>query len=178
MIEISPDSAHLELDELTRALYGALRTIAHRERVRAHRPNTLRTTALINESYIKLQPSKGWSSREHFLASAATAMRHVLIDAARARLSMKRGEGKAAIPLDDAPEAIQLEDDQILRLGDALQTLAALDPRLVSVVECKFFAGYNEAETARVLGVSERTVRRDWVQAKAWLFRELHAHDD
>lgn len=173
----SADTDLSEIDALTRTLYESLRKIAHRERVRAHRPDTLRTTALINESYLKLRSSKGWTSREHFLACAATAMRHVLVDAARARLSLKRGEGKAALPLEEAPEAIELEDDQILRLGEALQILRRLDERLVRVVECRFFAGYSEAETARVLGVSERTVRRDWVQAKAWLFRQLHADD-
>lgn len=164
-----------DLDALTRELYNALRTIAHRERLRAFRPQTLMTTALVNETYIRLRQSRGWTSQEHFLASAATAMRHALVDNARARLSLKRGEGQAPVSLDEAPEAAQLDDDQIVRLGDALQTLRELDERLVRVVECRFFAGYSEVETARVLGVSERTVRRDWTQAKAWLFRELRA---
>jgi RNA polymerase sigma factor (TIGR02999 family) len=167
-----------ELDDLTRELYAALRMIAHRERLRANRPQTMVTTALINESYVRLRQSKGWISREHFLASAATAMRHALIDNARARLSLKRGAGQVSVPLDHAPEAAALDDDQVVRLGEALQTLRRLDERLVKVVECRFFAGYSEAETAQVLGVSERTVRRDWVQAKAWLYREMQTKQD
>jgi len=123
-------------DAVTQNLYGELRSMAHRERRRAGNPQTLQTTALINEAYLKLHQSDGWSSREHFLGTAATAMRHILIDAARARMSLKRGEG-------------------------------------VRVVECRFFAGYSEAETGKILGVSERTVRRDWLQAKAWLYRSL-----
>lgn len=162
-----------ELDALTRSLYDALRQIARRERARAGRPQTLQTTALINESYLKLRQSDGWQSREHFLGCAAMAMRHVLVDAARARLSLKRGEGARLVSIEDAGDIAQVEDAELLRLNEALEALHQLDQRLARVVECRFFAGYGEDETAQVLGVSERTVRRDWVQAKAWLYREL-----
>ncbi|RZI97882.1 MAG: hypothetical protein EOO54_29275 [Haliea sp.] len=126
----------LSLDALTDALYQELRKIAHRERLRAGKPMTLQTTALVSESYLKLRQSAGWTSETHFLASAATAMRHALVDAARARLSQKRGE----------------------RLADP-------DDLVV--------AGYSEEETGRILGISDRTVRRDWLRARAWLYREL-----
>jgi RNA polymerase sigma factor (TIGR02999 family) len=165
------DAAHL--DALTGKLYKALRKIAHRERLRVGRPASFQTTALVNESYIKLRQSHGWNSEEHFLASAATAMRHALVDAARARLSAKRGEGINAVQLDDEHDIAAPEDDDVVRISEALAAMQAIDERLVKVVECRFFAGYSEEQTARVLGISDRTVRRDWLQAKAFLFREL-----
>ncbi|RDJ25430.1 RNA polymerase subunit sigma [Bosea caraganae] len=180
---VDPDQPHgdgaapappLQLDHLTRSLYDVLHTIAHRERLRAGRPATLQTTALISESYLKLRQSRGWNSEEHFLASAATAMRHVLVDAARARLSRKRGDGIRAVPLDEEHDELpEVDDGDVVRISDALAALEQVDERLVKVVECRFFAGYSEEETARILGISARTVRRDWLQAKAWLFREL-----
>jgi RNA polymerase sigma factor (TIGR02999 family) len=163
----------LSLDALTDALYQELRKIAHRERLRAGKPMTLQTTALVSESYLKLRQSAGWTSEEHFLASAATAMRHALVDAARARLSQKRGEGVRPVALDEQHDMPQTNDDEVVRISDALAALEAIDPRLVKVVECRFFAGYSEEETGRILGISDRTVRRDWLQAKAWLYREL-----
>lgn len=164
-------------DALTSSLYESLRRIAHRERGRAGRPQTLQTTALINESYLKMRESDGWESREHFLATAATAMRHVLVDAARARLSQKRGSGVAAVQLDETFDAPLEDDRETVRINDALEALQQLDPRLARVVECRFFAGYSEEETGRILGISDRTVRRDWLQAKAWLYRELSGGD-
>lgn len=162
------------VDVLIEQLYGALREIAHRERLRVGRPQTLQTTALISETYVKLSQHGGWNSREHFLASAATAMRHILVDAARARLAQKRGSGEIAASLDEGGlEVGNIEDAEVIRIDDALKALQQIDQRLASVVECRFFAGYNEQETGRILGVSERTVRRDWLAAKAWLFRAL-----
>jgi RNA polymerase sigma factor (TIGR02999 family) len=164
-------------DAVTQNLYSELRSMAHRERRRAGNPQTLQTTALINEAYLKLHQSDGWSSREHFLGTAATAMRHILIDAARARMSLKRGEGVRAVELDEARDAAATSDEELIRVDEALAELAKLDPRLARVVECRFFAGYSEAETGKILGVSERTVRRDWLQAKAWLYRSLQGED-
>ena len=161
------------VDALIEELYGALRVIAHRERLRVGRPQTLQTTALISETYVKLSQHAGWNGREHFLASAATAMRHILVDAARARLAQKRGSGEIARELDDAFDVSEAADEDVIRIDEALKTLKLLDPRLGTVVECRFFAGYSEEETGRILAISDRTVRRDWLQAKAWLFREL-----
>lgn len=160
-------------DALVGQLYDALRDIAHRERGRAGRPQTLQTTAVVNEAYLRLRRAEGWQSREHFLASAATAMRHVLVDAARARLAAKRGDGVRAVPIDEARDALATGDDTLVRIDDALTALRAQDERLARVVECRFFGGLSEEETGKVLGISDRTVRRDWLQAKAWLFREL-----
>lgn len=162
-----------DVDLLVEKLYDALRQIARRERLRAGRPQTLQTTALISETYVKLADHPGWTSRAHFLATAATAMRHILVDAARARLAQKRGSGKAAESLDEAFDVSAPGDSDVVRIDEALSELRALDARMASVVECRFFAGYSEEETAQILDVSERTVRRDWVQAKAWLYRTL-----
>lgn len=101
-------------------------------------------------------------------------MRHVLVDAARARLSQKRGSGKAAASLDELGEiAASAEDRDVVAINEALEVLEALDPQLARIVECRFFAGYSEEETGRILGISDRTVRRHWVQAKAYLYREM-----
>lgn len=163
---------------LVTALYNDLRRMARRERSRVGSPATLQTTALIHEAYIKLHRSGSvWNDRHHFMRAAAAAMRQVLVDAARARLSLKRGEGDRPLSLDEelVGEVQQMPDQVVVNLGDALEKLGSLNPRLAQVVECRFFAGYTEAETAEALEVTSRTVERDWVKAKAWLYRELNS---
>lgn len=164
-------------EELVELLYEDLRRIARRERWRAGSPGTLQTTAVLHEAYLKLRNQEIWHSREHFLGVAATAMRHLLVDAARARLAGKRGSGGSNLPLEAAHEVPNPapSDDDIVRLGEALKKLAARDPQLSHIVDCRFFAGLDEVETARLVGVSDRTVRRWWVQARAWIHRELEA---
>jgi RNA polymerase sigma factor (TIGR02999 family) len=156
-------------------LYQDLKRLAHRERNRGGAPTTLQTTALIHEAYLKLSRSSGWNDRQHFMRAAAAAMRQVLVDAARARLRQKRGSGDVPLPLDEelAQSAPDSPDEIVVHLGDALKELGELNPRLAQVVECRFFAGYSEEETAEALEVTSRTVERDWVKAKAWLYREL-----
>jgi RNA polymerase sigma factor (TIGR02999 family) len=153
-----------------------LRAIARREHYRAGQPQTLQTTALINEAYVKLRKADGWDSRSHFLACAATAMRHILIDAARARLASKRNAPTYSFTqsLDSLAAAVP-EDEQVVQLGEALEELKRLDANLAQVVDCRFFAGMDEKETALVLGVSDRTIRRWWVQARAWIHHEMAA---
>ena len=154
--------------------YGDLRHIARRERFRVGAGATLCTTALVNEAWLKLQRTPAWQDQQHFLATAALAMRQVLVNDAQARFSARRGEGETPLSLSDAGvDAPDAADEQIVQVNDALEKLAALSPRLAQVVECRFFAGYSEIETARALGLTDRTVRRDWVKARAWLFREL-----
>lgn len=165
-----------QLDELVTALYDELRETARRERRRAGRPLTSNTTAMINEAYLKLYRQRAWTSVEHFMAVAATAMRHVLVDAARARMARKRGDGVRPVSLDLAEDiSIGREDREVVQLGDALDGLARIEPELAQLVECRFFAGLDEIETGKVMGISERTVRRRWAQARAWLHRELQA---
>ncbi|NKF23721.1 ECF-type sigma factor [Solimonas marina] len=160
-------------DTLISELYRDLRRIAHAERLRVGQPMTLQTTALIHESYFKLQRAGGWQDRQHFLRTAAAAMRQILIDGARARTAAKRGAGEAALPLEFAEALLDIPDETLIRLGEALEELDRVDPRLSQIVECRFFAGYSETETAEIMGSSERTVRRDWTRARAWLYREI-----
>ena len=150
-----------------------MRVHARRERRRLRAGETLRTTALVHEAYLRLLGGTEWASELHFLRAAALAMRQVLVDHARRALAAKRGGGQL-VSLDDQPlEPFWQSDADLVDLDDALVRLGTLNPRLTDIVECRFFAGYTEEETARVLGLSDRTVRRDWIKARAWLFREL-----
>lgn len=162
-------------ETLAQSLYDELRRAAHRERYRGSPFNTLQTTALIHEAFLKLSDRDDWESEAHFLAVASKAMRHVLIDAARERLAAKRGSGAIHEPIEHADHVADGtdSDDRMLRLGDALDDLARFDPELTRLVECRFFGGMTEPEVARALGISERTVRRRWVQARAWIHREM-----
>ncbi|MGA9421431.1 MAG: ECF-type sigma factor [Rhodanobacteraceae bacterium] len=160
-------------DRLTPLFYDDLKRLAHRERARAGAGATLQTTALVNEAYLKLRGSQSWNTDAHFLRAAALAMRHALISHALARQADKRGGGTAALTLSDTLDVAIEDDPALLALNDALARLARDSLRLAQVVECRYFGGYDDAETARALGVSERTVRRDWTFARAWLHREL-----
>jgi RNA polymerase sigma factor (TIGR02999 family) len=155
-------------------LYPELRRMARRERYRAWRPSSFATTELIHEAWLRLDNKDEWSDRAHYLATAARAMRFVLIDAARARLRLKRASGQTPIAWDDDTSPTSgMTDERLVELGDVLNRLEERDPRLAGVVECRFFAGYSETETAEALGLTDRNIRRDWVKAKAWLVREL-----
>lgn len=164
------------VEDLVAALYPELRRSAQGLRVGHRIGDTLQTTALVNEAYLKLARSGGWENRQHFLAAAAIAMRQVIIDSARARLTARRGGGQDALPLDevrerDLPSAG--EDAMLLALGEALERLNRDFPRWARVVECRYFAGFTDEETGEALGITDRTARRDWIKARAWLYREL-----
>jgi RNA polymerase sigma factor (TIGR02999 family) len=165
------------LDRLFPVVYAELRRIAHRQLRRGQGSGTLGTTALVHEAYIKLvAPSRAeWQDRAHFFAVASMAMRQILVDSARQRIAGKRGGSRRRVALDD--EAIGVEDraEALLELDEALTKLAAVDARLARVVECRFFGGLTEEETAEALGVTARTVQRDWVKARGLLHGELHA---
>jgi RNA polymerase sigma factor (TIGR02999 family) len=166
------------LDEMLPIVYQELRRTARREL--RQRPNdTLSATALVNELYLKLAGAAraDWRDRAHFLAVSAIAMRHILVDRARRRTAGKRGGRDGAITLHDHLAAERDEAESLLELHDALDRLAAVDDRLARVVECRFFGGMTEPETARALGVTERTVARDWVKARGWLYQRLCDHD-
>lgn len=164
------------LDQLVPRLYDELHLIAHRELARRD-GGTVRTTALVHEAYVKLADHAHLDvqSRAHFLAVAATAMRHILVDHARARATRKRGGGLRRVPLEEAISTAGQRLNLLVELDDALARLAAYDERLCRVVECRFFGGLTVAETARALGLAPRTVDRAWKKAKAWLYRELDA---
>lgn len=162
-------------DELMTALYDVLHGLARRERWSAGRPDSLQTTAIMHEAYLKLYTRDHWESREHFLGAAVTTMRNILVDAARARLAVKRGGGQRDLPLERA-NAVADEvhgDSELVRLDDALRDLAEINPNLAKLVDCRFFGGLTDGEAAKVMGVSDRTIQRWWVSARAWIHSEL-----
>lgn len=162
-------------ERLFERVYDALRRIARSHRARWHGNDTLNTTALVHEAYLKLVGSEGasYENRAHFLAVAAKAMRHLLVSYAERQAAQKRGGGQADLPLDEALFVPEQRAEELLALEEALQRLEAVDPRAAEVVECRFFAGLDAEETAEALGVSRRTVTRDWGAARAWLYGEL-----
>lgn len=162
-------------DELLPLLYDELRRIGRRERRRVGAGATLQTTALVNEAYLKLRHLRGWTNERHFLCAAALAIRHALVNHAKAGVAKKRGDGAVHLSLTQAGELGVDNDEQLIALSDALERLALQAPRAARVVECRYFAGYTDEETARLLEISERTVRREWTLARAWLYRELGA---
>lgn len=169
------DGDRRALDRLLPLVYDDLRAVAEREMRREAAGHTLQPTALVHEAFLRLNGAAGSASdRAHFLAIAARAMRQVLVDHARRRSAAKRGGGLAPATLTDGIGDGPLNAEEILALDRALETL---DPRQRQVVECRFFAGMEETEIATALGLSERTVRRDWAKARAWLYRELYPGD-
>ena len=167
------DGERQALDRLLPLVYDELRSLARRQMGRERPDHTLHSTALVHEAYLKLAGGGGVEAadRNHFLAIAARAMRQVLVDHARRRLAAKRGGDWQLTTLADGHQAVEFRPEEMLALDRALERL---EPRQRQVVEYRFFAGMEEAEIAAVLGMSERTVRRDWVKARAWLYRELY----
>lgn len=166
--------SHDTLDRLLPLVYGELRAIAHRHLAGNHQQDSLVTTALVHEAYLKLvdQSKAQWKDRVHFCALASIAMRQVLVDRARARKSLKRGGACRNVSLDEGEIA---KDDQavsLLEIDDAITRLAELSPRLARIIECRFYGDLTEEEIAEVLGVNVRTVERDWAKART-LLRQL-----
>jgi len=163
------------LDRLVPLVYDDLRRIA-RGQLRCRRPgDTLNTTGLVHEAYVRLvdQTRASWRDRGHFFAVSAIAMRQIVVDHARRRMRAKRGGDRVTVPLDDVQEPAAREAARILEIDEALEKLAKVDRRLAQVVECRYFAGLTEEETAAALGVSVRTAQREWFKARAWLRQEL-----
>jgi RNA polymerase sigma factor (TIGR02999 family) len=160
-------------DDLLPIFYDDLKRLARSQRRRVGPSETLQTTALVHEAYLRLRSSRGWNDESHFLRAAALAMRHALVNHAHARTAQKRGDGAVHVSLTEGLDVALRDDDTVLALNEALERLAAESVRLARVVECRYFAGYDERETAAALQISERTVRRDWTLARAWLHREL-----
>ena len=159
--------------ELLPAFYEQLRRIAKRTRVRYGAGHTMQTTALVHEAYLRLGQARSFADETHFLRASALAMRHALINHAQSRMADKRGGGGPHVTLSQVADLSIDSDEGMLALNEAMERLAQEMPRLADVVECRFFGGYGEEDTARALGVSLRTVQRDWLKARAWLFREL-----
>jgi RNA polymerase sigma factor (TIGR02999 family) len=151
--------------------YKELRRIARHQLRRARPAETLNTTGLVHEAYLKLagQAGPAWQDRAHFYAICARAMRQILVDFARRRCAGKRGEGHPRVSLDENEVAVLNQAETLVLVDHALEQLGKVNQRLAQVVECRFFAGLTEEETAAALHVSERTVRRDWLLARSWL---------
>lgn len=163
------------LDRLAPLVQTELHRLAHGYLARERPGHVLQTSALVNEAYLRLIEADGldWRDRAHFVAVSAGIMRQVLIQYARARNSLKRGGGASAICLDEALVASPQRDADLIALDDALDDLAKADPRQAKIVELRFFGGLTEEETAYVLDITARTVRREWAHAKSWLVREI-----
>jgi RNA polymerase sigma factor (TIGR02999 family) len=165
------------LEKLTALAYEELQRLAHRYMEGQRSGHTLQTTALVNEAYLRLadQSRPSFTSRSHFFAVAAKAMRQILVDHAKATLRQKRGGGASKVELDEAALVSPEQPQAILDLNNALERLATLDSRAAQGVELRYFGGLTQDEIAEVLKISTVTVRRDWVFAKAWLYTELHS---
>jgi RNA polymerase sigma factor (TIGR02999 family) len=164
----------VDMDRLLPLVYGRLREIAA-QRMAAERPgHTLDATGLVHEAYLKLvQRPVGWRGKAHFYAAAAEAMRRILVDHARGRGREKRGAGRVRLPLDVVDLASREDPAEILSVDEAVRRLEERDPRMAEVVKLRFYAGLSEEETAEALGITDRTVRREWTLARAFLQREL-----
>ena len=163
------------LHELAPLVQDELHRLAHRFMARENAGQTLQTTALVNEAFLRLVQGAAidWKGRAHFVAVSAQTMRRILVDLARARCAEKRGAGAPQLSLDAALDGQPARPDEMVRLDDALDELARIDPRKARVVELRFFGGLSVEETAEVLKLSPKTVLRDWSLARAWLSREL-----
>ena len=165
------------LEELVTLVYPDLKRLAHFQ-LAGERPNhTLNTTAIVHEAFVRLAGGQSaWTDRAHFLRAASKVMRHLLVDHARKRRAEKRGGGVDALELDE--QRVESSDDSVavLALDTALKDMATMDPRLESVVECRYFAGLTVVETAEALGMAVRTVERDWQRAREHLLKVMQAN--
>ena len=173
------DSGEREtLDNLMPIIYDELRRQAARYLKHEREGHTLQTTALVHEAYVRLIDQNGvrWQNRAHFFAISAELMRRILVDHARKRNAAKRGGDAVRVTLDEVVQGAGQQNLDLIAVDEALTRLAALDAQQARVVELRFFGGLTVEETAEVLGVSERTVKRDWSVAKAWIRRELRVN--
>jgi RNA polymerase sigma factor (TIGR02999 family) len=169
------DGNQSALDELYPLVYNELHRLARRYMSRERKGHTLQTTALINEAYVRLVDQKNvqWANRSHFFAISAQIMRRILIDHARRHAYAKRGGGARQVSLEEAATVTPDQSLELIRLDEALKSLAERDPRRGQVVELRYFGGLSNEEIADVLKVSENTVTRDWNMARAWLYQQL-----
>ena len=161
--------------ELLPLVYEELRKLARAKMVNELPNHTLQATALVHEAYLRLAGNErdAWANRAHFFGAAAEAMRRILIDHARRRRALRHGGGKEPVPIEEISIAAPADDDELLAVHDALETLSAHDPQKAELVKLKYFAGLTTEDAAEVLGLSVPTAKRYWAYARAWLFREI-----
>ena len=169
------DGNQAALDKLYPLVYDELHRLARRYMSRERKGHTLQTTALIHEAYVRLvdQRNVHWANRSHFFAISAQIMRRILIDHARRHAYAKRGGGAQQVSLEEVAAVAPDQGREMVRLDEALKSLAEMDPRRSQVVELRYFGGLNNEEIAGVLHISENTVTRDWNMARAWLYQQL-----
>ena len=162
------------LEQLTPLVYDELRRIARQYTRKERIGNSIQTTAIVHEAWLRLNTTKAnWQDRAHFFAVSAMMMRRILVDRARARVTEKRGGAAALLQLDEIPEVGSWRASELVALDDALTGMTKMDPRKAKVIELRFFGGLSVEETAEVLKISPQSVMRDWKLARAWLQREL-----
>src|SRR4051812_21871071 len=161
------------MDQLFPLVYEELRRLAKRQLAGQRAGHTLQTADLVSEAYLKLVNIKGWKNRAHFLAVASRAMRSVLVDYARRRAYAKRGGNPMRVSLSEADQVSEPKTAEVVAVDEALSRLADLDARKAQIVELRYFGGLGVEEIADLLGVSSRTIKREWRWARAWLYREI-----
>ncbi|MEO1087748.1 MAG: ECF-type sigma factor [Acidobacteriota bacterium] len=166
---------HRAFEQLIEMVYPRLHQAARQQLRRQPSETSLDATSLVNEAYLQLVDETGvaWQSAGHFYAIASLTMRRILVDQARRRLAAKRGAGQRPVTLEADLASVDTRRETILAVDQALHELEAFNERLARVVECRYFAGFGNEETAEALGVSSRTVERDWIRARAWLAEKL-----
>lgn len=181
LLEAMVAGDHSVFSALVASVYDELHALARVQRRRWRGDDTLNTTALVHEAYVRLadQTSPAWQNRAHFLAVASVAMRHVLLDYAKAQRAAKRGGGRTRVSLHEikdalgTPDASEVAPDALIALDESLHRLTRREPAQGRIVECRFFAGMTIQETADALRVSPATVKRGWSLAQAWLYRDI-----
>lgn len=165
-------------DELLPLVYNDLRRMAAARMANEAQGHTLQPTALVHEAWMRIfgKGARRWQNRGHFFGEAAEAMRRILIERARRKSRLKHGHGWVRLDIDEVPLASATPDEKVLLINEALEHLEAEDPARAKVVVMKFFGGLTNQEVANILGVTERTVERQWAFAKAWLFQSIHEH--
>jgi RNA polymerase sigma factor (TIGR02999 family) len=165
-------------DQLWQAVYQELRSMASEKMAGEARAITLSATALVHEAWLRLSGPGGtglaWDGRAHFFAAAAEAMRRILVDQARRRLSQKRGGGREHVPLENAPPFAAPEDTKVVHVHDVLDALEAENPQQAQIVKLRFFVGLSQKEIGELLDISEKTVQRQWVLARTWLYENIN----
>ena len=167
------------LEQLIPLVQPELHRLAHHYMSRERAGHTLQTTALLDEAYLRLvsDNNRNWQNRTHFVAATAQLMRRIMVDHARERRALKRGGGALKVTLDDAAFVTETRPEELLALDEALERLAAQDPRKSQIVELRYFGGLTVDETAEFLKLGQRTVEREWNMAKAWLYRALSGEE-
>jgi len=166
--------------DLLPLVYEELRRLARSKMAQQAGGHTLQPTALVHEAWLRLVGSERqeWNSRSHFFAAAAEAMRHILVDSARRKRRAKHGGGQERLDVNEVEIAATADDDKILLVHEALEKLALEDPVRAEVVKLHFFAGLTHAESAEILQISEKTVRRHWNYARVWMYQAIHSEDE